>query len=362
MANKENYTAEDIRYVTWYEAIRRRPTMYLGQNDMKGFVKLLKDLFSNVINDLKSSAVSFEITKSHSAIFRVKNIQSPVIDNWSGEMRGWKFIVELYHLNALSEIFEITLLDENQKCIYTKKYAKGVFLTGDPNKREVSCSEMEIRFTLDKEIWGNKFEWNENFLNYGIREFAYSHKNVKFKFLYPFEGENSNITYAFRNGIKDLFDLEKFKRLKGYESYLETYIDEQIEDFHIEAAFAFTNYANNQPFLKSFVNGKDRRESGSHVDGLLKGLTQGLVKHYHKYNFKEVYNISKKGISEKRIKENLMVVINIRGEHMVMSRLNNKLEFSRIIKPIADYVADVFFKKIESDKDSAYSLINQLEI
>jgi len=344
----------------WVEHIRLRPGMYLGRVNMKGFIELLKGLFSNVLNDLNSNSVSFEITKLNSAILKVRNIQSPVVDNWSkwdkNSNKTNPFILEFQTLNALSETFRIKLLDKDQNCIYKQEYEKGIFLNGDADKNEILCSEMEIDFKLDKGIWGDQFEWNENFISHEISEFAYLHKKVKFKFLYQIDNENCNITYYFKNGLNDRLDIEKLKGLGG--SYFETMIDKQIGNFHLEVAFAFRDYTVDEPFLKSFVNDYYTHENGSHVDGLLKGLTYGVMKYFQKHNLTEVFKISEKGM-----KENLIAAINIRMVDPIFSGcVKNKLANPEIIEPISNFVSDLLFKKIENDEDSTKKLIQKFEI
>ncbi len=360
MTDKRKYTKDDIQKLEWNEHIRLRPGMYLGRVNIKGFVELLKGLYSNVLNDLKSNSISFEITKPNSGVLSVTNIQSSVVDNWSkwdpNSHRTNPFILEFQTLNALSEIFKIQLFDKDYNCIYEQEYSKGVFIKGNQGKNEIRCSKMEINFTLDKEIWSNQFDWNENFISHEISEFAYLHKNAKFKFLYRVEDETCNITYNFKNGLSDRLEIEKLRGLGG--SYFETTIDEQIEDFRIEIAFAFRDYTVDEPFLKSFVNDYYTQENGSHVDGLLKGLTYGVMKYFQKHNLTEVFKISEKGM-----KENLLAAINIRMEAPVFSGcVKNKLSNSEIIEPIANYVSDLLFKKIEENEESTKKLIQKFKI
>ncbi|WP_299892339.1 hypothetical protein [uncultured Lacinutrix sp.] len=360
MTDKRKYTKDDIQKLEWNEHIRLRPGMYLGRVNIKGFVELLKGLYSNVLNDLESDSISFEITKPDSGVLSITNIQSIVVDNWSkwdhNSHRTNPFILEFQTLNALSVRFKIHLFDKDYNCIYEQQYAKGVFLNGDKDKNEIRCSKMEIDFTLDKKIWGDNFEWNENFISHEISEFAYLHKKVKFKFLYQVGNENCNIIYHFKNGLSDRLEIEKLSGLGG--SYFETSIDEQIENFRIEVAFAFRDYTVDEPFLRSFVNDYYTHENGSHVDGLLKGLTYGVMKYFQKHNLTEVFKISEKGM-----KENLIAAINIRMEAPVFSGcVKNKLSNSEIIEPIANYVSDLLFKKIEENEESTKKLIQKFEI
>jgi len=296
LTDSNKYSIDSIKEFNQLEHIRLRPAMYLGRVNIKGFIELLKGLFSNVLSDLKSDYITFEIIESNSAILKANNVLLPVIDNWSkwnpNSNRTNPFILEFQVLNALCTSFEIKLLNKTHKTIFRQEYKNGEFIKGDKNKNEIQCSQLEIEFTLDKEIWGEDFEWNENFLNHQIREFAYLYSEVKFNFLYQVNNENCNITYFYKNGLKDRIEIEKLNGLM--ETYIDIQIKDKIENFHIETSLAFRGSYIDQPFLKSFVNDYYTHENGSHVDGIINGLTKGIKKYILKHNLKGNFKISKK--------------------------------------------------------------------
>ena len=43
MSEKTKYTEDDIQKLKWNEHIRKRPGMYVGQVNEKGFVDMLKE-------------------------------------------------------------------------------------------------------------------------------------------------------------------------------------------------------------------------------------------------------------------------------------------------------------------------------
>lgn len=360
MANKEKYTEENIQELIIHEHIRKRPSMYTGSTDMRGFINLQKSLYHLILSELKADTISFEIIGSHTAILRANTVSSPVIDNWS----RWNpdtnaanpFILEFCVLNALSSHFSITLFNEKTDIVFEQEFEKGVFKQGDTYKKPIVCAELEIKYSLDKDIWQPTFKLIETYISHEIREFAYLHKNAKFKIAYQIDQEDCNITYSFKNGLQDRINIQK---LNGYgDSYFDTYISERIEDFYIEIAFAFRSYTVDEPFLKSYVNDYYTHENGSHVDGLLKGLTNGVMKYFQKHHLTNAYKISEKGM-----KENLIAAVNIRMDAPIFSGcVRNKLANPEIIEPIASYIATILFDKIEKDEESTKKLIWKFEI
>jgi DNA gyrase/topoisomerase IV subunit B len=111
--------------------------------------------------------------------------------------------------------------------------------------------------------------------------------------------------------------------------------------------------------LKIFVLfiGKSVQELGGRTS-LLKGLTYGVMKYFQKHELTEKYKISEKGM-----KENLVAAINIKMDAPVFSGcVKNKLANPEIIESIANYVAELLFKKIEKDEKATERLIRKFEI
>lgn len=358
MSDKEKYSADNIRSLKWDEAIRKRPGMYIRRVDSKGFIDMLKGILSSILfYDTNADEFTIELLENKSAKIKFNNIQNDLIDNWS----KWNpnpnnlFHLELQTLNALSENFKISFFDSEENKIIEQVYAKGKLTEGNSIEK-ITCKSIEIDFDLDEEIWGEGFKWNVQFLTHELREFAYLYKSVKFKIKYKVDEEECKIVYHFKNGLKDRIDIEEMNGIGG--SYFETVIDEKIGDFHIEVAFAFREYTVDQPFLKSYVNDFYTSENGSHVDGFLKGLTYGVMKYFQKYELTESFKISEKGM-----RENLIAALNIKMEEPLFSGcVKNKLANSEIIEPIAEYVAELLFKKIEEDEESTKKLIRKFEI
>ena len=357
MTDKTKYSEKNIRSLKWDEAIRTRPEMYVGKVNSKGFIEMFKGILSSTLVNTSSDRVSLDLLGDLTAKLSFLNIKKPIKNNWN----QWKpnpinpFVIEFQTLNALSEKFRISFTDSTNEKIEEQYFEKGKLISGK-EIQEINCSNLFIEFTLDEKIWESDFVWNEMFINHEIREFAYLYKKVKFQIKYEVDDEKCKVLYHFKNGLRDRIDIEILKGLGN--SYFETSIDDKIGDLQIEAAFAFREYSVDESYLKSYVNDFYTSENGSHVDGLLKGLTYGVMKYFQKHNLTDKYKISEKGV-----KENLTASINIKFETAVFSGcVKNKLANSEIIEPIANYISDLLFKKIEEDEDSTKKLIRKFEI
>lgn len=358
MAKKNDYSIANIQSLTWSESIRKRPGMYLGSVDHRGLMNALKGIFRDFLPFTKSNSLAFEFRDHNLGILKFQNVKAPIPNNWT-RMNQSIFSsksFELDTLNALCSKFTVKLFDAKTNKLHEQNFKKGERLNSEEERKYFDCTKIEIEFELDKEIWTNDFSWNENYITHEIQNLAYLYKETSFNLKYKKNGIPCNIVYQFKNGLKDRIDIEILNGLGG--SYFETYIDEQIGEYHIEAAFAFREYTVDKPFLRSYVNDDFTSENGTHVDGLLKGLTYGVMKYFQKNNLVNSYKISEKGM-----RENLMVALNLKMQTPAFSGcVKNKLANPEIIEPIANYIAELFFKKILKDEEATEKLIRKFEM
>lgn len=352
------YTAENIRSLVWHEAIRLRPGMYLGSIDNKSFIGLLKNISSAISFSSKIDSVQITLKNQLEGAIIFEHPDLSIDDNCT--TLNWKpnpfHSYVLPTLNALSTTFEFKFFGERQKLIFHQSYKEGILQEGKIENKKFDGEKIEIHFKLDETVWGGDFQWNNDYLFNEIRDHAYLHRNVKFEFNYEVDGEACRNIFKFRDGLLDRINLEK---MNGYgDTYFDTHIEEKIADFQIEIAFAFRQYSVDQAFLLSYANDECTPENGTHVDGLLKGLTYGAMKYFQKHQLTDAYKISEKGM-----KENLIAIINIRLEAPIFSGcVKNKIANTEILEPIANFVSDLLFHKMENDEVATKKLIQKFKI
>ncbi|HFA47769.1 MAG TPA: hypothetical protein ENJ95_01980 [Bacteroidetes bacterium] len=356
MTTKANSSKENIEAIDWIEHIRSRPGMYLGSMNNRGFVGMLKYILSEIILNAKPDFIVIELHGQSRGELRFENIKNTVNDSLGVALKkAGRVFYEMQALNALSSHFQIRFFDSKGNKVLKQCFEKGKTIDGSIKNIELSCDIIEIEFSLDREIWKNEFEWNENYIDHEIRDYAYLHKRVKFEVRYKIDNEQCNVIYHFKNGLKDRLDIEKLNGLGG--SYFQIFFEEKINDFAIEAAFAFKEYSVDEAFLKSYVNDSYTYENGTHVDGLLKGLIRGIIKYFQKNKLLDGLEIS-----EDEIKEDLIAAIHVKiKEPVFCGSVKNKLANPEIVEPIANYIAKLFFEKMMEDETSAKKLTKKIE-
>lgn len=356
MSKKAKYSKENIKEMKWPEVLRLRPEMYIGHVNMKGFLQMLKGIISSAIRNANANSFFIELKGEVEGKLRFNNPNKSIVNSWGKIKKNaiHPLFLEFFALNALSEKFEISFWNVNHQKIGEQYFEKGVLIS-EKAIDKINCSFIEVKFLLDKSIWG-ALKWNTTYITHHLRAFAYLYKKTKFELRYRAANEDCRVVYHFKNGLKDRVDIEILNGLGG--SYFETHIDEKIDNFHIEVAFAFRDYSVDAAYLKSYACDYLTSEHGTHVDGLLKGLTYGVMKYFQKEELTEVYKISEKGM-----KENLIAVINVKLDEPVFSGcVKNKLANSEIIEPIASYIAEIFFKMIEENEEATERLIRKFAI
>lgn len=342
------------------EAVRKRPAMYIGSTSVRGFLNILREIVKDIFNSTETDYFSFELFGNFKGRFIFKNIQKTISDY--SALTFYKLDDETYQgfelavLNALSKSFEFEVFDKKENELFQQKFKKGELKKGKIEDKSFDADKIEITFDLDDSIFEISEPLNPNFYLEEIKNLAYLHKGKTFVIIYPVGNETCRAVFNFQNGLKDKVEVEKLKGLGG--TYFDTYFEKDFENFSVEAAFAFREYSVDEPFLISYVNEHYTHENGTHVNGLLKGLTYGVMKHFQKHELTQKYKISEKGM-----RENLIGAIHIKMEKPQFSGcVKNKLASPEIVEPLADYVSDLLFEKIENDAESTEKIVRKFKI
>ncbi len=337
---------------TWQEAIRKRPGMYIGVVNHKGFVDLLKYIISDLLILSKSNGIDLSFKGKNEGLIKIKNVVSLIPTDIATINKGYATRIYLPVLNALSSTFKVEFQGD--------KNLKQAFFEGKTNNEiksaDIRCSEISIYYKLDSSIWGKDFEWKTNYISYELREFCYLNSRIKFKITEETDTVSNTNTYQFKNGIADRLEIEMFN---GHgQCYFHHHIKKDFKDFKFEVAFAFREYTVDQGFIKTFVNNEITPENGTHLDGVLNGLTYGVMKYFQANSLTEKFKISERGM-----KEGLLCIINIKMENPVFSGcVKNKIANPEIIAPIANLISEELFKSIISDNNSTHKLIDKFKI
>ncbi|MBU7044650.1 MAG: DNA topoisomerase (ATP-hydrolyzing) subunit B [Theionarchaea archaeon] len=318
----DTYTAEDIQVLEGLDAVRKRPSMYIGSTDDKGLHHLVYEVIDNSIDEALAGVCDEIIVTLHpdSSITISDNGRGIPIDTIEEYQKsaleivmttlhaGGKFDNRVYKVsgglhgvgvsvvNALSEWLCVKVKRDEK--VYYQKYEKGVPIA----ELEIigTCDETgtETTFLPDAQIF-DVIMFDFNVLSSRLEELAYL--NMGLTITLKDERTEISRTFSFEGGIAALVQrLNKNKELLHEPIYFER----EEDDILIQVAIQYTSgYADS---ILSYANTIRTIEGGTHLSGFKAALTRA-ANYYAKKNVKDTAKLSGEDV-----REGLTAVISIK--------------------------------------------------
>lgn len=324
--NNHDYNAEHIQVLEGLEAVRRRPSMYIGSTASRGLHHLVFEVVDNSIDEVlagycKQIKVTINIDGSVTVVDDGRGIP---VENHPQEKKpavevvlttlhaGGKFGSDSYKVagglhgvgvsvvNALSEWLEVEVYRDGK--IYSQRYAKGKKVSPIKEHGTVSKTGTKITFLPDKEIF-EKIDFENEVIIQRLRELAFLNKGTKivFKDL----RSNREEKFKFDGGIMQ------------YVAYLtqgkETipnkpiYIHKATSGFEVELAMQYHNGYNE--VIYSYANNIHTQEGGTHEYGFKVSLTRLINDFARKLS---ILKDSESNLSGEDIREGLTAVLSVK--------------------------------------------------
>ncbi len=293
MSDKQVYDASHIQVLEGLEAVRKRPSMYIGSTDSRGLHHLVYEVVDNSIDE----ALAGFCTKIDVAINPDGSVT--VIDNGRGipidphpvhrksalEVvmtilhAGGKFDKNTYKVsgglhgvgvsvvNALSEWTDVEVSRDGKK--YFQRYIRG---KPESDVKEIGTSDTtgtKTTFKPDTKIFETT-DFQYEILSNRLRELAFLNRGltISLKDLRSLEGQAE--TFNYNGGIVEFVDYINKKKQPLHEKPI--YFERQRDDMVVEIAMQYTNsYTEN---VYSFANNINTHEGGTHIIGFKTALTR----------------------------------------------------------------------------------------
>jgi DNA gyrase subunit B len=293
MSDKQVYDASHIQVLEGLEAVRKRPSMYIGSTDSRGLHHLVYEVVDNSIDE----ALAGFCTRVDVAINPDGSVT--VIDNGRGipidphpvhrksalEVvmtilhAGGKFDKNTYKVsgglhgvgvsvvNALSEWTEVEVSRDGKK--YSQRYIRG---KPESDVREIGTSDStgtKTTFKPDAKIF-ETLDFQYDILSNRLRELAFLNRGltISLKDLRSPQGQAETFNYS--GGIVEFVEFLNKKKQPLHEKPI--YFERQRDDMVVEIAMQYTNsYTEN---VYSFANNINTHEGGTHIIGFKTALTR----------------------------------------------------------------------------------------
>jgi DNA gyrase subunit B len=384
------YSADNIQVLEGLEAVRKRPSMYIGDVGSRGLHHLVYEVIDNSIDE----ALAGYATNIETVIHKDNSIT--VTDNGRGIPTDWhekenksalEVVLTVLHaggkfdkgsykvsgglhgvgvscVNALSIDLVATIKRDGK--IFQQKYSKGIPLTAVEVIGETDETGTSIYFKPDAEIFTSVTEYNFEILAARIRELAYLNKGIYL----TLTDEREQITTETENEdeIRE-YRSEKFYSEAGlseFVNYLDStreklidkiiYIETEKAGIPVEIAMQYnTGFSEN---VHSYVNNINTIEGGTHLTGFRRGLTRTLKSYAEKSG---ALSKLKFDINGDDFREGLTAVISVKvAEPQFEGQTKTKLGNSEVSLAVDQAVSSALDNYLEENPKEARQIIDKV--
>jgi len=360
--SNNNYTEDNIKVLEGLEAVRKRPSMYIGNVDIAGLHHLVYEVVDNSIDEAMAGFcnqidVTVHTDNSISVLDNGRGIpvgihkkeQIPAVevvmtklhaggkfDDNSYKVSGGLHGVGVSVVNALSSFLEVEIYSDGK--IYYQTYERGIKRselaeTGKTRKRGT-----KVHFIPDGQIF-TTIEFNYDILVRRLRELAFLNKGIKI----TIEDERSDAKdeFHFKGGIREFVEYINRRRtalhkpifIEGIKNDVQIEVAIQYNDTYIEKLFSFANNINTV-------------EGGFHLSGFKAGLTRTINQYASNGNLPK--NLQAK-ISGDDVREGLTAIISVRitqpqFEGQTKTKLGNS-EVKGLVESLLNEKLSAFFEE-----------------
>jgi DNA gyrase subunit B len=309
----DTYTAEDIQVLEGLDAVRRRPSMYIGSTDDKGLHHLVYEVVDNSIDEALAGfcdeiTVVLHADSSITITDNGRGIPVDVIEEYEKPAleivmttlhAGGKFDSSVYKVsgglhgvgvsvvNALSEWLEVKV--KRDGLIYYQRYGKGVPVAPMNVIGECTGTGAETTFLPDADIF-DVILFDFNTLSKRLEELAYLNSGLTI----TLKDERTAIsrTFSYEGGISALTEHLNTNKESLHPPI---YFEREEDDIFIQVAIQYTSgYADT---ILSYANTIHTVEGGTHLSGFKAALTR-TVNNYAKKNRKDTIKLSGEDVRE----------------------------------------------------------------
>ena len=360
LSEATGYDASQIQVLEGLEAVRRRPSMYIGSTDSLGLHHLVYEVVDNSVDEALGgfcSEIDVTINPGGSVSIRDDGRGIPV-DNHPQFNRpaleivltvlhaGGKFDHESYGVsgglhgvgvsvvNALSEWMEVQVRRNGR--IYWQRFEKGKVVSDLEERGSSDHTGTTITFKPDTSIF-EETEFSFDTLSSRLRELAFLNRGLKIT-IKDDRSDKENI-FQYAGGIISFVEyLNKNKEVLHEQP---VYFSRSKNGTQVEVALQYNNsYAEN---IFSYANNINTREGGTHLMGFRAALTR-TVNDYARNN-KLFKNEMKLGGED--LREGLVAVISVKlpdpqFEGQTKTRLGNSSIRGIVESMVAEGLGEYF--------------------
>lgn len=392
---EEQYSAGSIQVLEGLEAVRKRPSMYIGDVGVRGLHHLVYEVVDNSIDEAMAGFCD------HIEVSILEDNSIRVQDNGRGiptgmhpkEHRsalevvltvlhaGGKFNKDSYKVsgglhgvgvscvNALSDSLVAEIHREGK--IYQQKYSKGKPLTQVEVIGECEDTGTTITFHPDPEIFNVTTIYNYETLANRMRELSFLNKEIKITLTDKRTLVDEYVVDANGNSSptgKQIYKNDVFYSQEGLKEFIK-YLDASQEEIipepvcvtsdkiiPIDIALQYNN--GYKETILSYVNNIHTIEGGTHLQGFRMGLSRSLRNYADKNKLLEKVKVE---LTQEDFREGLTAVVSVKvAEPQFEGQTKTKLGNSEVTSIVSQATSAAMDQYLEENPKYAKLIIEKV--
>ena len=370
----KEYGAESIKILDGLDAVRKVPSMYIGNTGLEGLHHLVYELVDNSVDEALEGycdRISITIHRDNSVTCEDNGRGIPVALHEGENMSalelvltklhaGGKFDKESYKysaglhgvglsvVNALSEYLEVEIRRAGK--VFFQRYERGNKITDLKVIGDTDKTGTKVKFKPDKSIF-ESVEFSNEVLAHRMREISFLNNGIYIVLIDERKGKRQEFKHE--GGVKSFVKFLNTNKtvLFGEPIYISS--SKQTVD-SLEVAIQYNDGYNEN--INSFVNNVNTQEGGSHIAGFRSALTRSIN------NFIQTNSTqkNKENVSGDDIKEGLVAVLSIKVQNpQFEGQTKTKLGNSEIKGFVESILNEKLSEYFEINQNIAKTIINK---
>jgi DNA gyrase subunit B len=359
------YDEHQIQVLEGLEAVRKRPSMYIGSTSSQGLHHLVFEVVDNSIDEAMAGYcrnIKVTINSNHTITVSDDGRGIPVKEHPQQKKPALEVVLTMLHaggkfggegykvagglhgvgvavVNALSDWLEVEISREGQK--YFQRYEKGVAATPLQIKGKTAQTGTKITFSPDRDIF-EVVDFEYQLLSHKMRELAFLNKGLQITIEDHRQEEKKVKSYQYDGGILSFVSFLN----KNKETYPKKpiFIEKEQQKCNVEISLQYNSGFSET--IYSFANNIRTQEGGTHESGFKSALTRLINEYARKIG---VLKDNQENFSGEDIREGLTAIISVKimdpqFEGQTKTRLGNA-EIRSIVETVISEELGAFLEQ-----------------
>jgi DNA topoisomerase IV B subunit len=357
----KSYSAKDIQILEGLEPVRKRPGMYIGGVDSRGYHHLLWEILDNSVDEaINGYATSIEVVlhKGHGSVTISDNGRGIPVDIHPKHKKsaleiilttlhaGGKFESGSNYLHsgglhgvgssvvcALSS--EMTASIRREGKTWEQTYKRGIPQGPVKAVAPARGTGTTMTFAPDTEIFGTKLKFHSDEVRERLKAKAYLHGGLKLVFADEEAGTREEFVHE--GGISEFLNHIVGVRAKAT-THPVAFSMKREKEPRLEISLIWTEAT--EEYFKSYVNGIPTPSGGTHENGLKTGLVKAIR------NYIDTHELTPRGVTltAEDIREGLVAIVSYyvlepQFQGQTKDKLNNPEaapEVDQVVRPAVE--------------------------